>query len=76
MSNLNPKCFYCHLPYGDPGFADLVVPNDVWNTISPTHDEGGLYCPTCLIRALHVYGFSNVKAVFRSGPAATDCQEE
>lgn len=46
------KCADCGLPYEDNGFVDLVVPHKVWNEVlSPTGDEGGLLCPTCLCRA-------------------------
>ena len=61
-------CYDCGLSYSDPGFADLVVPHEVWMCISPTGNEGGLFCPTCLIRALQVAGFEGVRAIFRSGP--------
>lgn len=61
-------CYDCGLPYDDPGFADLVVPNDVWAAIGPTGHEGGLLCPTCLVRAAVKAGVDRVTAVFRSGP--------
>lgn len=60
-------CYDCGLPYTDSGFADLVVPHDVWRRISPTGNEGGLLCPTCLVRAASVAGVQ-CRAVFRSGP--------
>lgn len=61
-------CYDCNLPYGDPGFADLIVPNDVWAKISPTGHEGGLLCPTCIVRRATKAGLQNVRAIFRSGP--------
>lgn len=65
------KCFGCGLPYGSPGFADLVVPHDVWARISPTGDEGGLLCPTCMCVAAESAGV-RCQATFRSGPFAED----
>lgn len=62
-------CLDCGLPYNDPGFADLVVPHDVWAKISPTKDENGLLCPTCMVRAAAKAGVETV-ATFRSGPFA------
>lgn len=63
-------CYDCGLAYGTSGFADLVVPNEVWNTaISPTNDEGGLLCPTCLVARASNAGV-RCEAVFRSGPFA------
>lgn len=66
------RCHDCGLPYSDPGFADLVVPNEVWAKISPTGDEGGLLCPTCMVRRAEKAGFdvATVPAQFRSGPFA------
>ena len=66
-----PKCYDCGLKYGDPGFADLVVPHDVWRRISPTGDEGGLLCPTCLVRAADREGIE-CRAIFRGGPFFSD----
>lgn len=60
-------CMDCGLPYGDPGFADLFVPHDVWAKISPTGDEGGILCPTCMVRAAVKAGVET-SAIFRSGP--------
>ena len=68
---MKPECYDCGLDYNDSGFADLVVPHDVWNNaISPTGDEGGLLCPTCMVRAAVRSGLNEVRAVFRSGPFA------
>ncbi|MEE8113260.1 MAG: hypothetical protein V3T23_02785 [Nitrososphaerales archaeon] len=61
------RCHDCGLPYDDPGFADLVVAHDVWAKISPTGCEGGLLCPTCMVRACVAQGIET-EAVFRSGP--------
>lgn len=61
-------CYDCGLPYQDPGFADLVVAHEVWDKISPTSNEGGLLCPTCMVRAAHKAGLREVYASFESGP--------
>ena len=64
-----PECADCHLPYGDPGFADLVLPNDEWAKVAPSGDGvNGLLCPTCLCRAAASAGIESVRAEFRSGP--------
>lgn len=62
-------CWDCRLPYTDPGFADLVVPHNIWAKVSPTGHEGGLLCPTCLVRRAEMAGVQSV-AEFRSGPFA------
>jgi hypothetical protein len=60
-------CADCGLGYDDPGFCDLVVPNDVWAKIAP-RDGDGLLCPTCMCRAAHRAGIQDAPAIFRSGP--------
>lgn len=69
---MNAECYDCGLAYTDPGFPDLVVPHDVWAKISPTGDEGGLLCPSCMCRRAANLGLEKVPAVFRSGPFCTD----
>lgn len=61
------KCADCGLSYLDGGFQDLVIPNEAWRKISPTRDEGGLLCPTCLLRALDVAGI-RCSGALMSGP--------
>lgn len=67
---MNPaNCDECGRPYGDEhGFPDLVIPNQIWRRISPSGDEGGLLCPSCICKRLHAAGISNVEAAFMSGP--------
>lgn len=64
-------CNDCGLSYGDEGFQDLVVPHDIWEKISPTGDEGGLLCPSCMCRRAAEAGVQ-CQATFRSGPFAVD----
>jgi hypothetical protein len=66
------RCYDCGLPYDDDGFCDVVVPHDVWAKISPTGDEGGLLCPTCIVRAAHRAGVK-CRAMWCSGPF-DDCE--
>jgi len=48
------ECFDCKRPYGDEnGFPDLVIPFWAWQKISPTGDDGGLLCPSCICKRLH-----------------------
>jgi hypothetical protein len=69
---LAARCYDCALPYSDDGFADLVVAHEAWAKISPTGHEGGLLCPTCMVRRATKAGLSNVRAIFRSGPFASE----
>ncbi len=72
-------CHDCNRPYGDEyGFPDLVLPNATWAAISPTGDEGGMLCPSCICKRLADRGLEDVPAVFRSGPCCalrTDAPE-
>jgi hypothetical protein len=62
-------CYDCNRPYGDEhGFPDLIIPLAIWLRISPTGDEGGLLCPSCICARLHAAGISDVPAAFMSGP--------
>jgi len=70
---MNGCCMGCGRKYGDAfGFPDLVVPNDVWAQISPTGDEGGLLCPSCMCGRAASLGLEGVQAQFRSGPFCVD----
>lgn len=62
-------CADCGRPYGDEhGFPDLVIPNYIWKRISPSGDEGGLLCPSCICKRLYAAKIMNVEAAFMSGP--------
>lgn len=66
-----PKAFCqdCNRQYGDEhGFPDLIIPFHVWKRISPTGDDGGLLCPSCICKRLHDAGIRGVPGAFMSGP--------
>lgn len=66
-------CHDCGRQYGaEHGFPDLVVPHEIWTKISPTGDEGGMLCPSCMVARAHAAGLEGVPATFRSGPFAID----
>lgn len=67
---MSAGCHDCGRPYGDPGFPDLLVPDEAWNAISPSGGHGGLLCPSCLVARLDKAGFRNVRAFWGSGPLA------
>ena len=61
-------CMDCGRKYGDEfGFPDLVVSPEAWRALSPTKDDGGLLCPSCMCRRAHDAGLET-RAKFRSGP--------
>lgn len=62
------RCYDCGRPYGDEhGFPDLVIPHEAWKQISPSGDEGGLLCPSCLCHRLAISGI-RCEGAFTSGP--------
>ena len=62
------KCYDCLRPYGDEhGFPDLVIPYWAWEKISPTKNDGGLLCPSCICKRLHDAGIK-CEGAFQSGP--------
>ena len=48
-------CYDCRMKYDQ--FPDMVIPDDLWETISPSCEEGGLLCPTCIANRLSYLGF-------------------
>jgi hypothetical protein len=62
------ECFDCKRPYGqEHGFPDLIIPFRAWVEISPTGDDGGLLCPSCICKRLHEAGI-RCEGAFMSGP--------
>ncbi len=66
-------CYDCGRAYGNEyGFPDLIVPDELWERISPTGDRGGLLCPSCICRRAYDAGINNGRAEFMSGPFCYD----
>lgn len=62
------SCFDCGRAYGEKhGFPDLVISNWAWEQISPSGDEGGLLCPSCICKRLVDKGI-RCEGAFMSGP--------
>jgi hypothetical protein len=54
---------------------DAVVPNEIWTQISPSGDEGGLLCITCMAARCEDAGLQNVPLKITSGPFAASLEE-
>ena len=65
---LDPNCADCGLPYTDSGWVDCVISQENWTAISPTGDEGGLLCLTCMTRRIVAAGLDDVPLLVTSGP--------
>lgn len=72
------QCYDCKIPYGEPGFPDLIIPTWAWNLIAPygpgkgTEGGAGLLCPTCICRRLEEKDIKNIPSTFGSGPLRYD----
>lgn len=60
-------CHDCKRDYESGGFPDLIIPFWAWKEISPTGDDGGLLCPSCICKRLHDRGIK-CEGAFMSGP--------
>lgn len=61
-------CHDCGRLYGDEhGFPDFTIPFWAWKKISPTGDDSGLLCPSCICKRLHDKGI-RCEGAFESGP--------
>lgn len=66
--NVTAACHDCERPYGhEHGFPDLIIPLSTWERISPSKDDGGLLCPSCICARLHKEGIK-CSGAFMSGP--------
>lgn len=68
------RCADCQRPYGSAGFPDLIIPNWAWRQISPSGDENGLLCPSCIIARLHISSIT-CEGAFMSGPVTSVSRE-
>lgn len=61
-------CNDCGRPYGDEhGFPDLVIENYLWRRISPTGDDCGVLCPSCMLKRLWAIGVRGCYGALMSG---------
>ena len=61
------ECYDCKLDYTSPAWVDVVVPDGYWRLISPTRDEGGLLCFSCMNARFLRLGLINVPYLIASG---------
>jgi len=54
------ECWECGLEYGIEGWVECVLPDDVWEIISPSYEKGcGLLCIGCIVARLEDAGLKN-----------------
>ena len=57
-------CPDCKIEYGK--FPDMLVSDETWKEISPTGNEGGVLCPTCIARRMDYLNLWYTENVFMS----------
>ena len=62
-------CYDCGMDYEGEDWIEAVIPDKIWNKISPTKEignpQGGLLCITCIVRRLNRLGIKNVSIWLR-----------
>jgi len=53
-------CYDCGRPYGEDDWIEAIIPDEIWNAISPTGNQGGILCIGCMAKRLKQAGFYNV----------------
>lgn len=53
-------CYDCGREYGGPGWIEAVIPDAIWAEISPTHNDGGILCISCIAERLEKRGLHHV----------------
>lgn len=62
------QCYDCGLKYDDPAWVDVLIPDEIWETINPTYHEGaGLLCFNCIARRCAAAGLDKVPVRLMSG---------
>ena len=57
-------CYDCGLPYDGPGWIEAIIPDKVWDFISPTGDQGGILCINCISKRCAEKGLSRIPIWF------------
>ncbi len=53
------SCDDCGLEYDSDAWIEAIIPDKVWCDISPTGDEGGILCISCIARRLMEKEYAN-----------------
>lgn len=53
-------CYDCGKEYGGDDWVEAVIPDLIWNKISPTKNSGGILCIHCMGRRLKQAGYKDV----------------
>lgn len=61
-------CEDCGVLYASPSWVEAVIPNELWNKISPRGNGGGILCINCIAARCVARGLSGVPVMLTAGP--------
>ena len=53
-------CYDCGKEYGGDDWIEAIIPDLIWNNISPTKNQSGILCISCMARRLSEAGYKKV----------------
>jgi len=59
MSN----CYDCGLEYNSDSWIETAIPDKIWRDISPTDNDGGILCISCIAKRLRQKGYKDLSPV-------------
>ena len=54
------QCYDCGLEYGGDAWIEAIIPDEIWNEISPTGGEGGILCISCMAKRIKQKGYKGI----------------
>lgn len=68
------ECYDCGRKYGGLGWIDAIIPDEVWEIITPVPNiEGaGLLCINCIAKRCAQHNLHDVPVKLTSGPLKAD----
>ena len=59
------ECYDCGMEYGGDNWIEAIIPDHIWYEISPTGDEGGILCISCIAKRVKEKDFMDVPVWLR-----------
>lgn len=53
-------CYDCGLEYGSDKWIEAIIPDKIWLKISPTSNDGGILCISCIAKRLKNIGLNHI----------------
>ncbi len=66
-------CWDCGQKYGEGGWVECTIPDEIWEIIRPSTEIGsGLLCIACIVRRLMFLGFENIPVQIHNSAILVD----